>query len=104
MRRVTRLSVVLIVLVAAPAARADYADETALAERHAPIVKIVEQTEECGHGEPYVPIDVNLLFDEQTVALRGPWNRSDLVKIAPSAQDLVGRWEYHLDFQLDAPL
>ena len=101
MRRVTRLTVVLVAVgafVAVPAARADYGDEKALAERHAPIVRIVEQTEECGHGEPYVPTDVNLLFDEQTVALRGPWNRSDLVKIAPSAQDLVGRWEYHLDF------
>ena len=28
---------------------------------------------ECGPGEPYEPIDVDLLFDEPTVALRGPW-------------------------------
>ena len=87
--------------IAAPTAAADYADEKALAERHAPIVRIVEQTEECGHGEPFIPTDVNLLFGEPTVALRGPWNRTDLVKIAPSAQDLVGRYEYHLDFPGD---
>ena len=59
------------------------ADEKALAERHAPIVRIVEQSEECGHGEPFIPTDVDLLFGEPTVALRGPWNRTDLVKIAP---------------------
>ncbi len=85
-------------LVAAPAATADLADERALAERYAPIVRIVEQTEECGHGEPFVPTDIDLLLDEPTVALRGPWNPTDLVKIAPSAKDLVDRFEYHLDF------
>ena len=39
-----------------------------------------------------------MLFDEPTVALRGPWNASDLVKIGPAAEDLAGRYEYHLDF------
>ena len=28
---------------------------------------------ECGPGEPYEPIDVDALFGEPTVALRGPW-------------------------------
>ena len=52
----------------------------------------------CGPGEPYIPIDVNLLFGEPTVALRGPWG-NDLVAIAPTAQDLAkGLYEYHLDF------
>ena len=73
-------------------------DETELAERHAPVVKLVEQTEECGPGEPYVPLDVDLLFDEPTVALRGPWNAVDLVKIGPTAADLAQLYEYHLDF------
>ncbi len=92
----------MVALVAAPTAAADLADERALAERHAPIVRIVEQHEECGYGEPFVPTDVDLLFDEPTVALRGPWNPTDLVKIAPSAEDLVNRFEYHLDFPGDA--
>jgi hypothetical protein len=62
-------------------------------------VRLVEQTEECGPGEPYEPIDVDVLFDEPTVALRGPWNPADLVEIGPSADDLTqGRYEYHLDF------
>ena len=46
----------------------------------------------------YVPIDVNVLFGEPTVALRGPWG-NDLVEIAPKAKDLGrGLWGYHLDF------
>jgi hypothetical protein len=80
------------------AAAADLTDETALANRHAPVVRLVAQPEECGPGEPYMPIDVDLLFDEPTVALRGPWNATDLVKIGPAADDLVQRYEYHLDF------
>jgi hypothetical protein len=48
-----------------------------------------------------VPTDVDVLFDEPTVALRGPWNPTDLVKIGPTAGDLVGLYEYHLDFPGD---
>jgi hypothetical protein len=94
--------VVAVGLAAAPAARADLADEQKLAERHAPVVRLVEQTEECGHGEPYEPLDVNLLSGERTVALRGPWNRTDLVQIGPKAGDLAGLYQYHLDFPGDA--
>ena len=82
-------------------ASADLADETALAERYAPVVRLVEQPEECGPGEPYIPTDVNVLFGDPTVALRGPWNRTDLVKIGPGAADLADRYEYHLDFPGD---
>ncbi len=85
----TRPTVVLLVLSAVAAlatpsiAWADLADEQALGERFAPVVRLVEQAEECGHGEPYQPTDVDLLFDEPSVALRGPWNPTDLVKIGP---------------------
>jgi len=86
-------------LVAAPsAAAAALDDEIALAERHAPVVRIVEQPEECGPGEPYEPMDVEALFDEPTVALRGPWNAFDLIRVGPAAADLRGLYEYHLDF------
>ncbi len=98
LRWVSAGCLVLTVLVFAPQARAGLADEKALAERYAPVVRAVEQVEECGHGSPYDPIDVDLLFGEPTVALRGPWSPSDLVKIGPSAEDLVDRFEYHLDF------
>ena len=44
-------------------------------------------------------LNVDLLFDEPTVALRGPWGGGDLVEIAPTADDLAdGLYEYHLDF------
>jgi hypothetical protein len=105
MRRtaLTFLAVVCLALVGVPAAAADVADEQALADRFAPVVRLVAQDEECGPGEPYDPLDVNLLLDgEPTVALRGPWRSTDLVKIGPSAEGLRNRYEYHLDFPGDA--
>ncbi|MEH1126160.1 hypothetical protein [Micromonospora sp. CPCC 206061] len=73
-----------------------------MASRYAPVVRLVAQEEECGYGEPYLPLDVDRLFDQPTVALRGPWAPTDLVKIGPSADDLAeGRYEYHLDFPGD---
>jgi hypothetical protein len=93
----------VVALVGPPSAPADPADERALAERFAPVVRLVEQEEECGPGEPYDPLDVELLLDaEPTVALRGPWSPTDLVKIAPGGEDLRNRFEYHLDFPGDA--
>ncbi|HWM14684.1 MAG TPA: hypothetical protein VNO56_09400 [Gaiellaceae bacterium] len=88
-----------LALAVAPAAAAQADDETALAELYAPVVRLVEQEEECGPGEPYEPMDVEALFDEPTVALRGPWGGGDLVEIGPAASDLAdGLYEYHLDF------
>ena len=100
----TRRRFALLALGAAAAlalvgtASASVADETALADKYAPVVRLVEQPVECGAGEPYEPLDVNVLFGQPTVALRGPWNTTDLVKIGPTAEDLVGKYEYHLDF------
>ena len=69
-----------------------------LANRYSPVLRLVSYAGSCGAGKPYVPIDVSLLFDEPTVALRGPWG-ADLVSIAPSARQLArGLFEYHLDF------
>ncbi|MFL5921159.1 MAG: hypothetical protein ACJ75D_07630 [Gaiellaceae bacterium] len=88
----------LVALVVAPAASADVAQETALAERFAPVVRLVADTGGCEPAKPYQPIDVDLLFGEPTVALRGPWG-NDLVKIGPEAKDLGERlYGYHLDF------
>ncbi len=91
--------VAALALIAVPNAAADLADETALAERYAPVVRLVAQAQDCGYGESYEPIDVDVLFDETTVALRGPWGPGDLIKVAPTAED-VSRdlYEYHLDF------
>ena len=89
-------------LAAAVPARASLQDETELAARYSPVVRIVDRPPACEDGEPYVPIDVDVLFDEPTVALRGPWNRTDLIQIGPRADDLAGRYQYHLDFPGDA--
>jgi hypothetical protein len=80
-----------------PVASAGLGQERARAQRYAPVVRLVAQTG-CGPDRPYQPIDVNLLVDEPTVALRGPWG-ADLVKIGPTAHDLgKGLFDYHLDF------
>ena len=77
--------------------------EEELAQRYAPVVRLVEQKEECGPGEPYEPIDIDAIFGQDTVSLRGPWTENDLVKIAPTAADLgKGLFEYNLDFPGDA--
>jgi hypothetical protein len=88
----------LVALTGAARAAAALGDEIELAERHAPVVRLVEQLEECGPGEPYEPMDVDALFDEPTVALRGPWNALDLIEVGPTADDLADLYEYHLDF------
>jgi hypothetical protein len=102
LKRLLLLSVVAVLGTCATA-RASTGDEQVLAKRYAPVVRLVEQKEECGPGEPYDPIDVNALFGQPTVALRGPWTAADLVKIAPTARDLTGGlYDYHLDFPGDA--
>ncbi len=98
-----RALVAATVLVLAFAGVAHAQAEEDLAERYAPVVRLVEQEEECGPGEPYEPIDIDAVLDEDTVSLRGPWRSNDLVEIGPSADDLGrGLFEYNLDFPGDA--
>ena len=95
------LSLAAVVALAPPAVAAEPATE--LADRYAPVVRIVAQTEPCGHGEPYEPTDVNVVLDNPDVALRGPWAGGSIVKIGPSGTDLAkGLTGYHLDFPGDA--
>ena len=62
--------------------------EQALAERFAPVVALVHQDVECGPGEPYQPSDVDLVLGDQSVALRGPWDGDEVIKVGPTAEDL----------------
>ncbi len=76
--------------------------ETALAERFAPVVSLVDQPEPCGPGEPFLPTDVDAVVGRDDVALRGPWTTDDLVTVAPTDEDLErGRPGYHLDLPGD---
>jgi hypothetical protein len=79
-------------------ARADEAEQ-ALADRFAPVVRLVHQDVECGPGEPYQPSDVALVLGDQSVALRGPWAGDDMIRAGPTAEDLSeGLFGYHLDY------
>ena len=79
-----------VLLIGAPSAWASTDAEAQLAARFAPEIRLVDEPPQCGEGEPYVPIDVDGLFDQPTVALRGPWGGNDLVKVGPAAGDLAG--------------
>jgi hypothetical protein len=91
-------------IAAAPAAAAPSAADQALADKWAPIVRLKEQPGSCGIGQPYVPLDINVLLGNPEVALRGPWDRTNIVKVAPVAADLgtPGLVDYNLDFPGDA--
>jgi hypothetical protein len=70
-----------------------------LAHRYSPVVRLVRQDEPCHHGEPFQPTDVNLVLGNPDVALRGPWDRTNIIKVAPTATDVSGGLiDYHLDF------
>ena len=59
----------------------------------------MHQDVDCGPGEPYQPSDVEMVLDDPSVALRGPWAEGELVKVGPTAEDLgAGLTGYHLDF------
>ena len=96
------LAVALLGLAVAPSASAGLADQTALAKRYSPVLRVATDRD-CGPGESYLPMDIDALLGNATVALRGPWGGGDLVKIAPSGEDLAGGlYDYHLDFPGDA--
>jgi hypothetical protein len=100
----TVIALVAVAGWAAPEAGAQASEaEIALARAYAPVVKVQDQPEECKRGEPYEPVDVLLLMDNDEVALRGPWDATNIVAIAPSAERLGrGLPGYHLDFPGDA--
>jgi hypothetical protein len=101
-RSALALGLAAVGVLALPAVVRAQAEEQ-LAQRYAPVVRLVEQKEECGPGEPYEPTDIDAFMDQDTVSLRGPWTSNDLIKIAPTAADLgKGLFEYNLDFPGDA--
>jgi hypothetical protein len=70
-----------------------------LAARYAPVVRLSAQEEPCGSGEAFEPIDVDAIFGDDEVALRGPWEGANLVRVGPRAADVAGgRHGYALDF------
>ena len=105
-----RLGLAVLIMLACAAAgwvsqRADAAPaaEVALAREYAPVLRLTERAAACGAEVPYHPVDVDDLMGNDEVALRGPWNTTDLVGVAPTARTLAGGlFDYHLDFPGDA--
>jgi hypothetical protein len=96
---IAALLAAVVALAGARPAAAAQDPAKALALRYSPVVRLVAQSEPCAHGEPYEPTNVNLVLRNPGVALHGPWNTSNIVKVAPTARDLSnGLFEYHLDF------
>lgn len=86
----------------ASAPAADISAQRQLAERYAPVMKLVRQDRPCGPGEPYPPSDVSVMMDNSSIALRGPWAGDFVVKVGPSADDLSdGLPDYALDLPGD---
>jgi hypothetical protein len=80
--------VALVSLVMVCSAHAQDAERD-LAEKWAPVLRLKLQEQPCGSGEPYEPIDVDVLFGNVDVAFRGPWDKTSLVQVAPTADDLA---------------
>src|SRR6185503_20503467 len=77
--------------------------EIELAEKYAPVMRLKADDDRCENGAPFRPLDVDLLFGNDEVVLRGPWDDVNVVKVAPVATDLTSsRVDYHLDFPGDA--
>ena len=106
MRAVPALLVValLAALVAAGAAAAQPTPaEVRLAETYAPVMKLSEPPRACEESSPYQPTDVDAaILGNDEVALRGPWDRTNVVAIGPTGERLGrGLWGYNLDFPGD---
>src|SRR3954447_15518581 len=101
--RLPRLLLPMLVVAAGlsgPALAAD--SEAELADRYAPVVRLVHQAEPCGRGEPSVPADVDAVLGGEDVALRGPWDDTNVAAIGPTAAQLAtGKYEYSLDYPGD---
>lgn len=107
--RLTVAAALLIVSAAAvwtPAgamARQAPAAEAELARTYAPVVELPDPPDACEAGEPYEPTDIDLLMGNDEIALRGPWDTTSIVAVAPTAARLArGLRGYHLDFPGDA--
>ncbi len=67
-----------------------------LADRYSPALMVEPQARECGPGEAYRPINIDLVLGRAGVVLRDPAGR--VVKEAPTAADLFDRpYGYYLD-------
>jgi len=108
-RLAAAIAVVLTTLLVLPAtqAHASEADDSAaqqLADRHKPVVMLRTQAHDCDEdGEPFTPMNVDLVLDNQQIALRQVGNGDPTVMRGPGAADLANLGEgFYLDFPGDS--
>jgi hypothetical protein len=100
------LLTVLGVMPATAAHASDQPDSAAqqLAERHVPVVMLRAQAHDCDEdGEPFSPMNVDLVLDNQQIALRQVGNGDPTVMRGPAPPDLANLGEgFYLDFPGDS--
>jgi hypothetical protein len=97
---VRAVGLLLIALVATPAAGAAPSPTQQLADKYAPIAALRAQQTPCGSYEAYRPTTVDGVLNNASVLLRDPGGK--VVKRAPTATDLYGLGEgYYLDLPGD---
>jgi hypothetical protein len=83
----------------APSAPAGGNAAQLLAQRYSPVLRLPDTDNGCVGGAVYEPTAVDRVLGSPEVALRGSWDVTSLVKVAPTAADLSrGLPGYHLDF------
>ena len=102
LRPVAVLLVAVATLAGASPATADLADEQALANKHAPVVRLVEQAEECGSASRTSRWTSTRSSTSRPSRCAGRGTDSTWSRSGPSADDLADLFEYHLDFPGDA--
>lgn len=67
--------------------------EEILVDRYSPIAYVKYQEEACGRppyeGEPYIPVPVEMVIDNEDVVIRDGANNDEIVATGPSAQELA---------------
>ena len=103
MPRRMRHVIVGVVIAAAAAASVDataaMSPEQQLASRYSPVVELKKQRRLCGRGEPYRPVEVDVVLGRKDVSLfDGADGKYRRLQRGPTAADLVsGPSDYYVD-------
>ena len=99
----TLLALLLLLFAGSSRASADLADETALAEHFAPVLSVGDRPRLHGRGEPYLPMDIDTLFDNNDGRAARALGRQRPGQGRPQRRGAGGDlFDYHLDFPGDA--
>ncbi len=95
------LWLVWLLMAASPvSARDTTSPEQELVVRHAPVLMLQQQVHDCGPGEPYDPVPVEVVLGNPEVALRQVGTGDPVVRWGITAEELA---DYGAGFYLDSP-